>query len=443
MSSLEVTLLRVLKYRANHDKIIRSVPMDALEDRTRIVLKDFTRYFKEHEDVDKIEYEPFFLWFKAFAHPTSTKENKELFGTLLRGIDEDVSETVQSRLMDRLVAARSAMNLAQLLEKYSDGEDIDLLSSLRNEVEAFDLDINRKVKTPWVNADIDDLLMDEQNDVGLKWRLPCLNESMRPLRPGDFLLLAARPDVGKTTFFTDQLTYMAPQLSDLYPGEDRCILWFNNEGLGKRIITRCYQSCLNEPLSGLLARQKAGTLKDDADALIWPPGGRTLNEVIRVMDIHDFWNHEVEDVIRANNPGLIVFDMIDNIKFGGSASNNGQRTDQLLEAQYQWARILSVKHDCPVVATSQISADGENMQYPTLGMLKDSKTGKQGAAEAIITVGYNNDYPDKRFIGTTKNKLHREGGPKSPRCEVYFDGERGRYRMLHEVAGEMSDEPED
>jgi replicative DNA helicase len=136
-------------------------------------------------------------------------------------------------------------------------------------------------------------------------------------------------------------------------------------------------------------------------------------------------------LIRAVPPALIVFDMVDNIKFGGEASNNGQRTDQLLEAMYQWARIISVKYDVPVIATSQISNDGDGLQWPTLGMLKDSKTGKQGAAEAIITIGASNDQAlhNSRYINTTKNKLHRSGGPKEPRCEVFFDGERGRYRM--------------
>ena len=426
--SIEITLLRVLKYRANHDKIIKSVPLDALDERTRIVLKDFTRYFREHDDIEVIQFDPFWLWFKMFAHPKLSEEGKETYHQLLKEMQEDAQESVQSRLMDQLVAMRHAQSIAKGIEKYVEGEDIDLLSFVRNEVEQFESDVLRKVKTPWVQDDINDLLQDDLNDVGLKWRLKCLNESMRPLRAGDFILLAARPDVGKTTFMTDQLTFMAPQLEALYPGEERTILWFNNEGLGKRIITRCYQSALNAKISDLLELQKKGTVKSEyAKAM----GGRP--DIIRIMDIHDFWNHEVEDVIRAHKPGLIVFDMVDNIKFGGGAANNGQRTDQLLEAMYQWARILSVKHDCPVLATSQVSADGEDMQYPLLGMLKDSKTGKQGAAEAIITVGFTSAHPDMRYIGTTKNKLHREGGPKNPRCTVHFDGARGRYVQLSDM----------
>ena len=238
------------------------------------------------------------------------------------------------------------------------------------------------------------------------------------------------PDTGKTTLVTDQLTYFAPQVDEIYPDEERTILWFNNEGPGKRIKTRLYQSALNATMSELVERSNAGTIKDD---YIAATGGR--EDIIRVFDIHDFWNHEVEDIIRATNPALVVFDMVDNIKFGGSVGNNGQRTDQLLEAMYQWARVIGVKHDCVTMATSQISADGENLCYPTLSMLKDSKTGKQGAAEAILTIGYNQEYPNSRFLGFTKNKLARETGPKHPQIETHFDGARGRYNTPNETIG--------
>jgi replicative DNA helicase len=142
------------------------------------------------------------------------------------------------------------------------------------------------------------------------------------------------------------------------------------------------------------------------------------------------WNHEVEDIMLKYKPALVLFDMVDNIKFGGEAINNGARTDQLLEAMYQWARLMGVKHDCAVLATSQISADGDGLSYPTLPMLKDSKTGKQGAADVIITIGALNDpvLENSRYIGTTKNKLVRTGKKGSPAQEVFFDSQRGRYK---------------
>lgn len=409
--------------------------MDALDPITRTILEDFGRFFREFPDVTECDGTgAFWTWFRTFGHPTLKPEQLAIFQAQLRQIIDPVPPEVESGLMARLVAASSALKAATLLERYGEGEEIDFGAALRNIVDDFEANTNRKVKTPEVIIDIDAELEDVANDRGFHWRLPQLNLSMRPITSGDFGVIAGRPDKGKTTFITDNLSYFASQVDEVYPGEDRVILWFNNEGPGNRIVKRTYQSALNATTSDLVGYSKQGTIaKRYAEAT----GGLRSDgkPTIRVFDIHDFWNHEVEDIIKQHNVAICVFDMLDNIKFGGNASNGGQRTDQLLEAMYQWGRIMAVKHDMAVIAASQISGDGENLSYPTLSMLKDSKTGKQGAADFILTIGALDDFPSSRFLGLTKNKLARESGPKNPKAEVFFDGDRGRYTPMEAPTG--------
>lgn len=418
--SLDITILKLLRTRDKFDKLYRAIPQHVLDDGTKVILGDFKKYYTEFE-VDSIEQEPFWTWFKNFAHPKLSDERKVYFQAVLAKVHEPLDERLEAGLHERLVAADTASKLTDLLERYGTGEEVDLGPALRQVIEQYELDTNRKVKTPFVEVDIDAELEAVDNDVGFHWRQPEINESMRPLLAGDFGIIAARPDVGKTTMLTDAVTFFAPQVDKLYPGEDRHILWFNNEGPGRRIVTRTYQSALNATYSDLVDRSKKGTIRQDyIDAL----GGRNC---LKIMDVHDYWNHDIEDIIRLYPPALIIFDMVDNIKFGGLANNNGQRTDQLLEAMYQWARVLAVKHDCVVLATSQISAEGAELAFPLQHMLKDSKTGKQGAADFIMTIGYQSATPDNRYLGLNKNKLAREGGPKRLEANVVFDGQRGRY----------------
>lgn len=428
--SIELTLLRLLRTRDRYEKLIRAVPTHTLDIRTQTLLDDYGKFFREHPECNAVDPEPFYLWFRLFGHKDLKPETLAYFHGIIQQIQEPVSKEIEAGLMARLVASDTAYKLTTLLEQYNEGAEIDLGSALRATVEQFELDTNRKVRVPWVQDDINDLLKADEHDTGLHWRNPDLNLSMRPLRGGDFGLIAARPDVGKTTWLTDSATHFAAQLPDLFPDEPRSILWFNNEGPGRRIVQRLYQSALDATVSELVAKSQAGTIKEEYEAAIRGPAS-----TIRIFDIHDFWNHEVEDIIRQTPPAVIIFDMVDNIKFGGSANNNGQRTDQLLEAMYQWARVIGVKHDCAVLATSQVSADGENLAYPTLSMLKDSKTGKQGAADFILTLGYNQDFPTSRYLGLTKNKLAREGGPKQPKIETIMDGARGRYRTPCDLNG--------
>lgn len=421
---LELTLLRVLKYRDRFTRYYRHVPLKVLDQRTALVLACFKKYFADHEDCERIEADSFSIWFRL-THPNLKEEAAAVWQKQFEAMMEDAPDAVERGLMERLVAAEAAYDTAELIQKWNAGDEVDLYLAMRSVVERYEKAVNRTVKMPWVQDSIHDLLMDDMNDVGFHWRLDCLNRSMRPLRGGDFGIIAGRPDKGKTTFCTSELTFMAPQVKALYPDEQRSILWLNNEGPGKRIKTRLYQSALNATISELVEKMKAGTLDAEYAAAVGD-----IN-CIRILDVHDFWSHEVEDILKQCPPAIVLFDMVDNIRFGGEVGNNGQRTDQLLEAMYQWSRVLGVKHDAVMMATSQISADGDGVPYPTLSMLKDSKTGKQGAAEFIVTLGASNDpvLANSRFIGSTKNKLHREGGPKDPRCEVIFDGQRGRYNM--------------
>lgn len=397
------------------------------------MLNDYGVFFREFPDAKRIEHGPFLTWYRGFRHPNMKDESFALYQAIIAKSMEDVPPELESGLMERLVAADTASIVTGLIEKWNNGDEIDLYKELRNSVERFEQQVDRKVKNPQVLDPIEDLLKAEENDTGLHWRLPCLNRHIKPLRGGDFIIIAARPDKGKTTFCASELTYMAAQIEGVYPGENRSILWFNNEGPGNEIVKRNFQAALNATTEDLVKlsntpsdnpKWRTKVREDYAMALGGRPG------VLRIFDIHDMFSHEVEDIMKSHTPAVVLFDMVDNIKFSGDTNNNGQRTDQLLEAMYQWARLIGVKYDCAVLATSQLSADADGVSYPTLPQLKDSKTGKQGAADVIITIGALNDpvLENSRYIGTTKNKRVRTGKKGSPQQEVFFDRQRGRYK---------------
>lgn len=435
--SLDITALKLLKYRERYERLAANVPRAALDPTTAILLDDFGAFFKEFPEAKRIEPGPFFLWFRGFRHTGLTAESSTVFERVLGGLSEDVDPAIEPGLLERLVAAGAAYDTAKLIERFQAGEDVDLRAGLEEIKDRYDQQISRKIRNPQVLTPIEDLLEREAHDEGLHWPWPTINRSIKPLVGGDFIVVAGRPDKGKTTAISQIATHMAPQVDALYPGEQRSILWLNNEGPGDRIITRNFQSAIGEhgsTMEELVALNvpdgtvhKTKIRSEYAKALGGRPG------VLRVFDIHGYTNGEVENLIRKYKPALVIFDMVDNISFAGSTMNNGQRTDQLLEAMYQWARMMGVKYDTAVIATSQISGDGDGLQWPTLTMLKDSKTGKQGAADVILTIGATNEPQehDLRYLGTTKNKKVRTGMPGNPRLVVQFVGDRARYKEFN------------
>lgn len=412
MAVLDVILLRIIRHRKDYMILSPLIVPAALSPETGVLVQDFGRYFEafpSHESVDLTTFMTRFPQWHKGVSDEKVREYARIMANCMPMPDEDQKAVVLQELSD----ANAALKIANIVNEYTEGELPDFLGSMIRAMEEYTR--NRNVKQiKYIDTPIGELLAEELSTEGIKWRLRCLNKSMRPLKGGDFGIIAGRPDKGKTSFIASEISYMAPQLP-----EDKNVLWLNNEGKGSRIIPRVWQAALNYTVSEMRELLVAGKLEEQFLKVM------ARFDKIRVVDIHGLNNSQVELIIEANNPGIIVYDMIDNIGGFGDAA----RTDLKLEYMYQWARERSVKYDAIGLATSQISSEGDGIQYPTLSMLKDSKTGKQGACDFQLMIGSVNDpaMHSARFIGLPKNKLRLDTGPGDPRSEVHFDMRRSRY----------------
>ena len=423
---IEISLLRVLGTKIGYDKVHSSIPMDALEPRTKAIVQDISKYysmFPQHTEIDVVQFKDMFFthWHKGLA-----EEEKAFYAKIIDHADKPLDAESRSGVINGMVELNLADKMLKALDKYNAGEEIDIVSTTEAILENAKGSRERREETNWVDPDMDKLLQEDNDSSGLTWFQPSLANTSRPIRHGDLIIVAGRPDTGKTTFTAGEVTNMADQMigspeglteAEIAIEKARPIFWFNNEGAGDRILKRVVQAGLQATIPEMQAMQQEKTLVSNYEKAIGCP----MN-TIRVINIHDYWNWQVEELVEEYQPKLVVMDMIDNIKFSGLSLDGGARTDQILEQMYQWARNMGVKHNLGVIATSQISNDGEGLQFPDKSMLKDSKTGKQGAAEMMIMLGRGNDpmTENSRFISTPKNKL-RLPGVQMPRAEVYFN----------------------
>lgn len=251
---------------------------------------------------------------------------------------------------------------------------------------------------------------------GLDWRLPELNISVGPLRKGDFVIVAARPETGKTTFVASEASYMLTQLKP-----DEHVIWINNEESSNKVMMRVIQAYLGTTASDLLANTSKYE-KEFMDA-----GGHRF--LILDDDSGIKTVGKIATLFTEFKAGLIIFDQLD--KVHGFQQDN--REDLRIGKLYEWARDIA-KEYCPVIAISQVDGTGEGEKWIQMNQLRGSKTDKIGEADAIITIGKSNeagmDYD--RFLSVPKNKLfggkdtlepHRHG------CfEIEIDPARARYK---------------
>lgn len=416
---LDIELLKMMKYKAQFKKLISIVHPASMDEKTNKMIEGYGKYFlmfPEQERVDMKVFGPRFMhWFPEVARSVETSAT---YIGIMRQAHQNSPNDISDGIAQELHEARLATDIGALSQKWDAGDCPELLASVNSMISVFKRATSVK-EEGWIDTPIGVILNDMGETAGLRWRLDCMNARIRGLVDGDFVVVGARPDAGKTSFVADVTAYMAPQLISTRP-----ILWLNNEGFGKRIIPRIYQAALNLTMTQMHKYNKENKLESMYEKQVGSM------DRIRVKDIHGFNIGQVEQLFEFHRPGLVVLDMIDNIKGFGDAP----RTDLVLERMYQWARECGVTYGHITIATSQISADGEGLQYPTMDMLKDSKTGKQGAADLQIMLGKVNDPASQwlRYIGMPKNKLRVDGAPGSTGDCVYFNAGVSRYEPLPE-----------
>ncbi len=395
MSGFDANLIRLMKTKKNFKKYRRQLDESIVSEATIAVLDDFDRYFKEYPSHDAVDFQLFGPRMKVWNQATDDQKMAVQTLAVKAAAKGTITEEVEESLQNEIASQHLSNQLRTLISQHADGDLPDLGLQVRTAQQTYKT-LAAKPKSDFIDRPIGEILLDEADESGYEWRLNCLREGMRGIRGGDFGIVAARPDKGKTTFLAGEATFMAPQIP-----EDRNLLWLNNEGPGSRIIPRLYQAALGIGRAEMLEMNENGTLEKAYADVVGRP------DKIRVVDIHRTHASRVEAMLEQAKADVVIYDMIDNIGWG----NGGAARHEMLEEMYQWARELSVSLNFAGIATSQISAEGDGEMYPTMSMLKDSKTGKQGACDFQIHIGASNDpaLEGLRYIGTPKNKLRREG----------------------------------
>ena len=413
---MDALLLHALSNKQRYASLKHVVPQGMVAPDTLALLQWYGAYYSacpERERIDIDELQSLVRLRSAHAAPESVQIALHMIEQLRKVPDDTAMNGILGQLYELDLSGRAAA----LIAKYQNGDEVDLayeLSRLSQQAVR-----SKASATPddYIKTAIGDLLSEVANDQGLKFRrIAALRDHILGLQGGASVAIASRPDKGKTSFIASVLTDFAPQITEKY-GSARPILWLNNEGSGKRIIPRIYQAALQMDLNEIIALSNSGKL---IPAYTQAVGG--VADIIRVKDMHGASLAQIEQVIEAQQPSVVVADMLANFRLSGAASG-ANKADAVEQIWQEW-RELMVRHDCIGLATVQISVEGGNMLYPPYSALKDSKTGIQGATDVIIMMG-SLDNPDAqtiRGLSSPKNKFAVPGKPSCFQAEAYFDG---------------------
>ena len=411
--SKELDLLSVLKNREHYANFSRFVDTDSLSDLAQVVVKSLGQYLESKEEVEQVDWGKFRTWFMVIKNPSMKAERKALLNRLFDKLEEHepdpefeeellthfIDKDVCSEVVDRIIKNDGVYDLHHLAEMIAEGIE------RRETSEKEDDD----------SVDLEDLISKLVTTDGYPMKLSGYKESIGKARGCDLVVIAGRPESGKTSHAIDQ--FVDPVLN--HDPEAVC-LFFNNEEDGDKIRLRDYQVVL-----GQTGVDIARDVLKSKDAYLDRRGRR-----FKVIDDPGMTVSTCEALCKKHKPKVIVFNVLDKIYgFTKTTSNDVDRVRRLA----QWARKLAKTYDAVVVCICQADGSVEGERWFGKDKVYGSKTGVPGEADILICLGHSHDDKDAahRFISIAKNKTTGDASvdptKKHNRFVCAFDGGTGRF----------------
>jgi archaellum biogenesis ATPase FlaH len=232
--------------------------------------------------------------------------------------------------------------------------------------------------------------------------VPTLEEHLPGMNRGDFGIIFARPEVGKTSF----CSHLVAQ----YLAQGKKVHYWANEELAKKVKLRITTAFFGVDKYTLVENKH--DYKETYDSVI----GSNLV----VIDSVGTPITELGSFTALNKPDVILIDQLDKVKINGEFG----RGDERLKELYVAGRELAKRNNCLVWAVSQANYEAHQREIIDFSMMDNSRTGKAGEADVILGIGKGLGVEDNtRFLTISKNKVNGWHGT----AHAFLDIATGKY----------------
>lgn len=263
---------------------------------------------------------------------------------------------------------------------------------------------NGKTLAEMVKDNQDNCFIPKEN--GIKIGFTELDADLGGLEPGDLIIIAARPAVGKTAF--------ALQVVDHVAKSGKKIILFNLEMTEKQI----YQRMIARESGITLSRIRTATkFMNDEEEIRFTAANENLSKRTNlIVETGGQTVSNIRQIAKNQKASVIVVDYLQLIKAESYYKGN------------RYAEVGQISHDLkaiardlniPVIVLSQINrnSEGKDSKEPTMSELRESGDIEQDASVILMLWNLDKDDYTKKGIKIEKNrqgtlgkhKLHFEG----------------------------------
>jgi replicative DNA helicase len=325
---------------------------------------------------------------------------------------------------------RNIVHIAEYMENMGyDSESIDTPETVLDKAEQLLSKLTKKLVTTKVNnikeqtlnayVDIENIINYKGELLGLETGLQDLDSFLQGLKNSDFMILAARPSMGKTAFALNIASYLSIK-------KDTPVAFFSLEMSSNQLIHRIFSSYGLIPLFNL----KSGNLDDAHTQKLIKVSNKLSqskllinDEISNLMSLRSI----ARKLKRENDIKLIIIDYLQLLE-GTRRENRNLEISEISRS----LKILAKELDIPIIALSQLSRSVESRQVkkPMLSDLRESGSLEQDAD--IVMFLYREDYynPETENKNITDVIVAKNRNGPTGTIPVYFHKEYVRFQDL-------------
>ena len=267
--------------------------------------------------------------------------------------------------------------------------------------------------------EIENIINNKGNLLGLETGLDDLDHFLQGLKNSDFMILAARPSMGKTAFALNIASYLAVE-------KDIPVVFFSLEMSSIQLIHRIFS------IRGLIdmTELKSGNLNNQmTQELINISNKLSCSKLIIQDNIFNLavLRSTARKLRRERNIKLIIIDYLQLLE-GTHRENRNLEISEISRS----LKLLAKELDIPIIALSQLSRSVESRQVkkPMLSDLRESGSLEQDAD--IVMFLYREDYynPETENKNITDVIVAKNRNGPTGTISVYFHKEYVRFQDL-------------
>ena len=346
------------------------------------------------------------------TNQSMTTANKTIYADLFKRmakadpINQEIAETTLSKMFQQYVGEK----VANLGFEFVNGTQTNI-EPLRALLDQYNDNFTPNIKVKWDDISMDTLMQASELETQWKFNIASLARKVEGVSGGHLLVVAARPNTGKTTFHA---SIIAGPDGFAHQGA-KCVVLCNEESY-ERVGARYLCAATNMSIEEIKGNYALAAARYEP-----------VRKNIRIKDSTGKDMAWVESIAKTERPDILILDMGD--KF---ASKTSDKSDVYLKEAAIHARNIAKQYKCCVVWMSQLSAVAEGKVYVDQSMLEGSKTGKAAEADLMVLISKNplvegaDEQDTQRHLNIAKNKLSG-GWHGVVHCEL--DGARSLYTV--------------